>query len=315
MSQSMAQSTSAFLLFPREIREHVYSFLPSTGLLPLSATCQQLHAETQPLFYARHIISIGYREVEGWMTSDMYEGAFARLRKMSSTARQSVYRAQIYDPHGYDYNGSFALFREILVFLDTNLDITELTIIHSLEKKPYTGELDCEYGRAQSFNPMGSCHLLNRSKHLYQRKLPTSSPCDRRHMPTCRTLVLYGTTHPKSGGCCWYDHCFNLGRYITAGSPLQNLELWVPRSDFEKRKSITTLSKGHNPCWHVRYWGDELNKVQIKGLKSFKVMAYNSEGWILKQIQPIEPLRVERLQEVLDEITVELPTHLAQDVD
>ncbi|MCJ1452011.1 hypothetical protein MMC28_002351 [Mycoblastus sanguinarius] len=184
---------------------------------------------------------------------------------MSSTARQSVYRAQIYDPHGYDYNGSFALFREILVFLDTNLDITELTIIHSLEKKPYT--------------------------------------------------VLYGTTHPKSGGCCWYDHCFNLGRYITAGSPLQNLELWVPRSDFEKRKSITTLSKGHNPCWHVRYWGDELNKVQIKGLKSFKVMAYNSEGWILKQIQPIEPLRVERLQEVLDEITVELPTHLAQDVD
>ena len=58
LSSAMAQPANSFLSLLQEIRDNIYSFLPSTALLPLVLSCRQLHAEAQPLFYARNVLSI-----------------------------------------------------------------------------------------------------------------------------------------------------------------------------------------------------------------------------------------------------------------
>ena len=275
----MSQSAH-FLSVPQELIDIIYANLRPIELLPLASTSRQLYPKAQELFYKIYILSLEMTFTEG--LRDTYATTLSSLQNIPLDARRSLRQASLTfaGQSWYRYHlGRVEAIENLVIRLRVDFSIQNLKISFDMPswRFQYTDDKYPSFERVwRSFHS------------LLLRENNTS---------VCRTLAL-------RCGCwddqrCWVYICESLARVMDLGTPLENLEIWIPqgtlmgfRTNLSKVIDIVGAAEKWNN-WRYDYIPLEepfwvLCLTRIKGLKSVTVFAYDTRCHPPVQCRPLE---------------------------
>lgn len=282
----MAQSASAYLRLPRELRDQIHGYLTSLDLLSLRKTCRITHIEVIPLLQTTYVLEI---------RKDIDQSTrIERLKCMPASTREWLRRATWYmsSTDGTHMVRDISHRRETWELMRSRLCLTELTVVFELP---------------------GTQFLIRHGRWIHDRTLQTVL-CDRAIASRKRLILSYGPrpqvlVYPRVIGdpmALWVDTCGTLSRTMEADASIESLELWIPRDVIEQQPieyaEVTSMNSEQHWLSPKIEWHKPsriLPFKQIKGLKDLRLKLYDASEPLSQQSRPLEPLPVEGLEAFL----------------
>ena len=301
------QQLVPFLSLPYELKHQVYNYLPPAKYATLARCCKQLLIDVEALIFSRCELCIEASRRYSRDRLSVFSNGGAALRslhRIPKRARDHIENVVlgVCEPTSRQHEHDL---RRVVDLVAMDLQPKHLTVVYHMPTQQHNS-----FG----FPRVPKTTAFRMVLKMLEEKQANTSPKKRltheidelgQRIVTQKLILLCNNINEHSMS--------NISQAIThhVHNPIQNLEVWLPGDEYPMADfdHIHRWYLAQGICGYALFFGDSFlyPLLDIKGLQSVSILAFDNSQCIHKQRESVRPLPMEGLQEYLDEHMVHAP--------